>query len=114
MALDSSQLAYERARRSVGGGVGSGLRAAMAPHPLFVREASGAHVWDLDGDRYVDYVMAWGPLLLGHSDPRILAAVSDAVMRMQVVGTSHALEYVAAEAVLDAVPHGERLLWSNT
>lgn len=66
MALESSRSAFERARRSVGGGVGSGLRAAMPPHPLFVREARGAYVWDLDGDRYVDYVMAWGPLVLGH------------------------------------------------
>ncbi|MEV4143572.1 aminotransferase class III-fold pyridoxal phosphate-dependent enzyme [Amycolatopsis sp. NPDC049691] len=114
MALESSRLAFERARRSVGGGVGSGLRAAMRPHPLFVREARGAHVWDLDGDRYVDYVMAWGPLVLGHGDPRVLSAVAEVAKRMQVVGTGHALEYLAAEAVLEAVPHGERLLWSNT
>lgn len=114
MALESSQLAFERARRSIGGGVGSGLRAAMRPHPLFVREARGAHAWDLDGDRYVDYVMAWGPLVLGHGAPRVVEAVREAATRMQVVGTGHALEYLAAEAVLDAVPHGERLLWSNT
>ncbi|WGY02857.1 aminotransferase class III-fold pyridoxal phosphate-dependent enzyme [Nocardioides sp. QY071] len=114
MALESSRLAFERTRRSVGGGVGSGLRASMRPHPLFVREARGAHVWDLDGDRYVDYVMAWGPLVLGHGDPRVVEAVRDVADRMQVVGTGHELEYLAAEAVLDAVPHGERLLWSNT
>ncbi|MBB2890982.1 aspartate aminotransferase family protein [Flexivirga oryzae] len=86
----------------------------MKPHPLFVREARGAHVWDLDGDRYVDYVMAWGPILLGHSDPRVVEAVREVATRMQVVGTSHELEYLAAEGVLAAVPHGERLLWSNT
>ncbi|KAA1427841.1 aspartate aminotransferase family protein [Nocardioides antri] len=114
MALETSRVAYERARQSIGAGVGSGLRAAMLPHPLFVREARGAHVWDLDGDRYVDYVMAWGPLVLGHSDPRVVEAVREVATRMQVVGTGHELEYLAAEAVLDAVPHGERLLWSNT
>ncbi|WP_018334316.1 aspartate aminotransferase family protein [Actinomycetospora chiangmaiensis] len=114
MALESSRAAFERARRSVGGGVGSGLRAATRPHPLFVREARGAHVWDLDGDRYVDYVIGWGPLVLGHGDPRVLSAVSRATRTMQVVGTGHALEYLAAEAVLEAVPHGDRLLWSNT
>ncbi|WP_196804163.1 aspartate aminotransferase family protein [Marmoricola sp. URHB0036] len=86
----------------------------MQPHPLFVRESRGAHVWDLDGDRYIDYVMAWGPLVLGHGDPRITKAVAEVATRMQVVGTGHELEYLAAEAVLDAVPHGERLLWSNT
>ena len=114
MGLESSRAAYQRARRSIGGGVGSGLRAAMLPHPLFVREARGAHVWDLDGDRYVDHVMAWGPHVLGHGDPRIVEAVREVAGRMQVVGTGHELEYLAAEAVLDAVPHGERLLWSNT
>lgn len=114
MALESSRRAFERTRRSVGGGVGSGLRAAMLPHPLFVREARGPHVWDLDGDRYTDYVMAWGPLVLGHGNPRVVEAVREVATRMQVVGTSHELEYLAAEAVLDAVPHGERLLWSNT
>ncbi|MFF8848061.1 aspartate aminotransferase family protein [Streptomyces sp. NPDC015127] len=114
MGLESSRIAFERARRSVGAGVGSGLRAAMQPHPLFVSEARGAHVWDLDGDRYIDYVMAWGPLVLGHGDPRIVGAVRDVVARMQVVGTGHVLEYAAAESVLRAVPHGERLLWSNT
>jgi glutamate-1-semialdehyde 2,1-aminomutase len=114
MGLESSRHAFERAQRSVGGGVGSGLRAAMLPHPLFVREARGAYVWDLDGDRYIDFVMAWGPLVLGHGNPRVVEAVRDVATRMQVVGTSHELEYLAAEAVLDAVPHGERLLWSNT
>jgi glutamate-1-semialdehyde 2,1-aminomutase len=86
----------------------------MQPHPLFVSDARGAHVWDLDSDRYIDYVMAWGPLVLGHSDPRIMDAVLDVAGRMQVVGTGHVLEYAAAEAVLESVPHGERLLWSNT
>lgn len=114
MSLESSRLAFERAQRCVGGGVGSGLRASMRPHPLFVREARGAHVWDLDGEHYVDYVMAWGPLVLGHGDPRVVEAVREVATRMQVIGTSHELEYLAAEAVLDAVPHGERLLWSNT
>ena len=114
MALESSRIAFERTRRSVGGGVGSGLRASMRPHPLFVQEAQGAYVWDLDGDRYVDYVMAWGPLVLGHGDPRVVEAVREVASRMQVVGTGHELEYLAAEAVLDAVPHGERLVWSNT
>ncbi|MEV8566408.1 aminotransferase class III-fold pyridoxal phosphate-dependent enzyme [Streptomyces sp. NPDC051322] len=114
MGLESSRIAFERARCSVGAGVGSGLRAAMQPHPLFVSEARGAHVWDLDGDRYVDYVMAWGPLVLGHSDPRIMDAVLGVAGRMQIVGTGHVLEYAAAEAVLESVPHGERLLWSNT
>lgn len=114
MSLESSRVAYERACRSIGAGVGSGMRAQMRPHPLFISESRGAYVWDLDGDQYVDYVMAWGPLVLGHGDPRIVEAVRDTATRMQAAGTSHLLEYTAAEAVLEAVPHGEKLLWSNT
>lgn len=114
VGLESSRLAFERNQLSIGGGVGSGLRAAMRPHPLFVERASGARVWDLDGDPYIDYVMAWGPLLLGHGDDRVCGPVAEVMTRMQVVGTSHTLEHLAAEAVLEAVPHGERLVWSNT
>ncbi|MGW4395167.1 aspartate aminotransferase family protein [Amycolatopsis nivea] len=114
MAIDSSRTAYERTKRSVGGGVSSGLRAAMRPVPLFVESARGAHLWDLDGDRYVDYVMAWGPLVHGHSHPRVIDAVARAMTSMQVVGMGHRLEYEAAEAVLESVPGAERLLWTNT
>lgn len=114
MGLRSSLAAFERTRNSIGGGVSSGLRSSMRPHPLFVDSARGAHVWDLDGDRYIDYVMGWGPLILGHSDERILSAVRPILGKMQAVGTGHVLEYTAAEAVLGAVAHGERLLWSNT
>ncbi len=90
------------------------MRAAMRPHPLYVQRAQGAHVWDLDGDVYVDYVMGWGPLILGHSNPHVSAAVIETMSSMQLVGTGHMGEILAAEAVLDAVPHAERLLWSNT
>lgn len=114
MSLASSLAAFQRARNSVGGGVSSGLRSSMRPHPLFVAKARGAYVWDLDGDRYIDYVMAWGPLVLGHGDERVISAVRSILDCMQVVGTGHVLEYSAAEGVLAAVPHGERLLWSNT
>jgi glutamate-1-semialdehyde 2,1-aminomutase len=86
----------------------------MRPHPLFVSAARGPYLWDLDGDRYVDYVMAWGPMVLGHSEPKIVDAVRAVTSQMQAVGTGHHREYLAAEAVLEAVPHGERLVWSNT
>lgn len=112
--LDSSYEAFQRCGQSVGGGVSSGLRAAMKPHPLFVSRAAGAHVWDLSGSEYVDYVMAWGPLIAGHSHPHIIDAVMDMVPRMQMLGMGHELEYETAELVLDAVPGTERLLWTNS
>ncbi|ORX12421.1 MULTISPECIES: aspartate aminotransferase family protein [Mycolicibacterium] len=112
--LDSSLEAFRRTTRSVGGGVSSGLRAAMKPHPLFVDHAAGSRVWDLSGIEYVDYVMGWGPTIVGHSHPHIIEAVQAMVPRMQMVGMGHALEYEAAELVLDAVPGTERLLWTNS
>jgi glutamate-1-semialdehyde 2,1-aminomutase len=114
LSLDASREAFERTKLSVGGGVSSGMRAATKPHPLFVQRAKGAHVWDVDGTEFIDYVMAWGPTILGHSHPHVVRAVMDMVPRMQMVGMGHRLEYEAAEAVLDAVPGAERLLWTNS
>ncbi len=114
MAIDSSRTAFTRTQRSLGAGVSSGLRRTMQPVPLFVDRAEGAHVWDLDGDRYIDYVMAWGPLVHGHSDPHVIDAVQRVVTSMQVVGMGHRLEYEAAEAVLESVPGAQRLVWANT
>ncbi|MET9080885.1 aminotransferase class III-fold pyridoxal phosphate-dependent enzyme [Streptomyces sp. NPDC004237] len=110
----SSAAAWERAKKSIGGGVSSGLRAAMKPHPIFVDRAEGAVMWDIDGREYLDYIGGWGPMVLGHSHPGVLAAVAEVLPRMQMPGTGHVLEYEAAEAVLAAVPDAERLLWSNT
>lgn len=113
-SLDASRKAFERTKLSVGGGVSSGMRAATKPHPLFVDRARGSHVWDLDGAEFIDYVMAWGPTILGHSHPHVVDAVMEVVPRMQMVGMGHTLEYEAAEAVLAAVPGSERLLWTNS
>ncbi|CAN5167474.1 glutamate-1-semialdehyde 2,1-aminomutase [soil metagenome] len=114
LSLESSRQAFERTKLSVGGGVSSGMRAASKPHPLFVEKADGAHVWDLDGSEFIDYVMAWGPTVIGHSHPHVVKAVMEVVPRMQMVGMGHRLEYEAAELVLDAVPGAERLLWTNS
>ncbi|WP_330255738.1 aspartate aminotransferase family protein [Nocardia sp. NBC_00565] len=114
LSLDASHEAFERTKRSVGGGVSSGMRAATKPHPLFVNRAAGAHVWDLDGAEFIDYVMAWGPSIVGHSHPHVVEAVMEVIPRMQMVGMGHTLEYEAAELVLEAVPGAERLLWTNS
>jgi glutamate-1-semialdehyde 2,1-aminomutase len=78
---------YARARRRLPGGVNSPVRAmrAIGRDPLFIDRAEGAEIVDVDGNRYVDYVCSWGPLIHGHAHPEIVSAVVEAAHR----GTSY-------------------------
>jgi glutamate-1-semialdehyde 2,1-aminomutase len=98
----------------MGCGVSSGLRASMRPHPIYFERGSGASIFDVDGNAYDDYVLGWGPLIAGHSHPRIVSEVSAQVALGQTFGSGHDLEYLAAERVCEAVPGVDRILWSNT
>ena len=96
MALTSPSTAasaalYRRARAVIPGGVNSPVRAMRSvgmDAPLFVRRAEGAWIEDADGNRYVDWVMSWGPLVLGHADPEVVAAVRDAAAAGTTFGGS--------------------------
>lgn len=110
----ASYEAWRQCSELVGGGVSSGFRGAMMPHPLFITGAQGAILTDLDGRDYIDYVLGWGPMMLGHSHPGVVGAVTEVVANMQMVGMGNLLEYQAAKAVLNAIPGAQKLLWSNT
>ncbi len=117
MLIDSwpaSAAAWERAKRSLAGGVSTGMRASMKPHPLFFRGGQGPRLTDVDGNRYLDYVLGWGPVILGHGHPGLTRAVSERLGAGATFGAGHALEYEAAERVLAAIPGTERVIWSNT
>jgi glutamate-1-semialdehyde 2,1-aminomutase len=101
-----SGAAFDAARRVLPGGVTSNIRYA-APHPLFVREARGGTVWDLDGTPYIDCRLGFGPVLLGHSPEWITAAVSRALMGGTVYALPHAGEAELAEKVVAAIPGAE-------
>ncbi len=110
---------YGRARRVIPGGVNSPVRAMRAvgvDEPLFIRRAEGAYVEDVEGRRYVDWVMSWGPLVLGHADPEIVDAVREAAAEGTTFGTSTEREVELAEELVDAVPSLEmvRLVSSGT
>jgi glutamate-1-semialdehyde 2,1-aminomutase len=105
---------WDRARRSLGGGVSTGLRASMPPHPIYFDHGAGSRLWDVDGNEYVDFVLGWGPVLLGHSDPAVVDAVADQLRRGQTYGSGHDGEYEVAERICEVVPGIERVLWSNT
>ena len=108
-----SAAAFDAARRVLPGGVTSNIRYAD-PHPLFVREARGGTVWDLDGNAYVDCRLGFGPVLVGHSPEWVTAAVSRALMGGTVYALPHAGEAELAEKVVAAVPGAEMVTFCSS
>ena len=115
--LKSSQL-FARAERVIPGGVNSPVRAfrAVGREPLFIREAEGATVTDADGNRFIDYVGSWGPMLMGHAHPAIIEAVRDAASRGTSFGAPTEIEIDLAEEIARVMPSIEkvRLVSSGT
>jgi glutamate-1-semialdehyde 2,1-aminomutase len=113
-----SQQAFERACRVIPGGVNSPARAfgAVGGQPPFIEQGDGPYLFDLDGNRYLDYVGSWGPLILGHCHPRVLQAVEAALHRGASFGAPTELESRLAELIVDAVPSIEmvRMVSSGT
>ncbi len=76
--------------------------------------AKGAYIWDADGNRYVDYVLSWGPLVLGHAHPRVVKALQAAVTRGTSYGAPTALESELAQLVIDTIPSIEMIRFVNS
>ncbi|HTV72224.1 MAG TPA: glutamate-1-semialdehyde 2,1-aminomutase [Candidatus Acidoferrales bacterium] len=106
MKHERSLSAFKRARRVIPGGVNSTVRAfrAVGGAPLFVKSASGCHLTDLDDNVYIDYVMSWGPLILGHAHPAVVKAVQSAAARGTSFGAPTEAESELAELVIAMVP----------
>jgi len=106
-----SEELFTRAQKIIPGGVNSPVRAfrAVGGTPRFVARGEGAHLVDVDGNTYVDYVMSWGPLILGHAHPDVLAAARDALGRGSSYGAPTAGEVELAEKIREAVPGVERV-----
>jgi glutamate-1-semialdehyde 2,1-aminomutase len=100
-----------RARDLFPGGVNSPVRAfrGVEGEPFVVERGAGARIWDVDGNEYIDYVLSWGPLVLGHAPPRVLDAVRQAMARGTSFGIPTELEVDLATAVRDRMPHVEML-----
>jgi glutamate-1-semialdehyde 2,1-aminomutase len=95
-------------------GVASTLRLAVQPTPLFIDRGSGARIVDVDGNQYIDYTMAYGPLILGHAHPAIVDAVSGAAVRGSTFGAQHVDEARVAQALCEHVPGAERVCFSGS
>jgi glutamate-1-semialdehyde 2,1-aminomutase len=111
-----SETLFAEALRYIPGGVNSPVRAfrAVGGHPLFVDRAEKAHVFDVDGNEYVDYVGTWGPAILGHAHPRIVGAVQQAATRGTSFGIPNPLEVTMAKLVCSAVPSVEKVRMCNS
>ena len=106
MNRTESQQLIDRAQRTLVGGVNSPVRAfkGVGGHPLFFRSGQGAWLEDVDGNRYIDYVSSWGPMILGHSDPRVVAAVRSQAQQALGFGAPTELEIELAELIVERVP----------
>ncbi|HEY1868359.1 MAG TPA: glutamate-1-semialdehyde 2,1-aminomutase [Candidatus Cybelea sp.] len=111
MKLERSIAAFARARRAIAGGVNSPARAlgAVGLSPVFMKGGTGAVLYDLDGHEYIDYVMSWGALLLGHAHPAVTRAINNAVTRGTSFGTPTEVESELAELIALMMPSIERL-----
>ncbi|HSJ74120.1 MAG TPA: aminotransferase class III-fold pyridoxal phosphate-dependent enzyme, partial [Miltoncostaeaceae bacterium] len=116
LAIDRSAELFERARGVLVGGVNSPVRAmrAIGRDPVFIARAEGAHVWDADGVRYLDFLSTWGPAILGHAPPAVLGALREALPLGTSFGAPTEREVRFAEAVIDAFPSVERLRMTSS
>src|SRR6266481_3518919 len=111
-----SEELFGEALKYIPGGVNSPVRAfrAVGGQPFFVNRASGAHVWDVDGNDYLDYVGTWGPAILGHAHPKIIKAVQDAAEHGTSFGIPNPFEVTMAKLICSVVPSVEKVRMCNS
>ncbi|HEV8525156.1 MAG TPA: glutamate-1-semialdehyde 2,1-aminomutase [Terriglobales bacterium] len=114
--LDCSRELQQRAEKVIPGGVNSPVRAfrAVGGDPPFIVRGKGSRLWDADGNQYIDYVGSWGPLILGHAHPDVVAAIARANEQGSSFGASTPAEAELAEAVIEAFPSIEKLRFVNS
>jgi glutamate-1-semialdehyde 2,1-aminomutase len=105
---------YERAQNSLAGGVSSNYRMSKQPHPLFFSRGEGARIYDVDGNEYLDFMLGQGPLILGHSHPKVLQRVAEEMNRGQLYAGQHELEVSLAEKVQQHIPCAELVRFTNS
>ncbi len=116
MKTTGSDALFERAKTRIPGGVNSPVRAfkSVGRSPLFIRRAAGSHLWDVDGNEFIDYVGSWGPMILGHAHPRVIAAVKRAAETGTSFGAPTELEVNMAELICRLIPSIEVVRMVNS
>jgi glutamate-1-semialdehyde 2,1-aminomutase len=115
---DNSQQLFQRAQASIPGGVNSPVRAfkSVGGTPLFIRSAKGAHLFDVDGNRYIDYIASWGPMILGHAYGPVVDAIREQALQSTSYGAPTELEIEMAELIRSMTPNVDliRMVSSGT
>ncbi|MEM8564137.1 MAG: glutamate-1-semialdehyde 2,1-aminomutase [Pseudomonadota bacterium] len=104
--MNTSEKLFERARQHIPGGVNSPVRAfkAVGGTPVFVDRSEGAYIFDCDGKRYIDYVLSWGPMIMGHNHPRVREAVTEQSKKGLSFGAPTELEIALADRICEIMP----------
>ena len=112
----NSEKEFERAQKVIPGGVNSPARAfgAVGGHPVIIDRGEGQYLYDIDGNRYIDFVGSWGPHILGHRHPRVMASIEEALKKGTSFGAPTLLETELAELVADLVPCVEKIRMVNS
>jgi glutamate-1-semialdehyde 2,1-aminomutase len=116
MTHSKSEQLFSEALKFIPGGVNSPVRAfrAVGGQPFFVNRAKGAHVWDVDGNEYVDYVGTWGPAILGHAHPKIIFAVQAAAAQGTSFGIPNPFEVTMAKLICSWLPSVQKVRMCNS
>ena len=116
MNTTKSETLFKTAQQLIPGGVNSPVRAfgSVGGTPRFIERGEGACVWDVDGNRYIDYVLSWGPLTLGHAHPEVVAAIQQTATQGTSYGAPTKLENQLAQLVIETVPSIEMIRFVNS
>lgn len=118
MNIDKSKELFQRAQKSIPGGVNSPVRAfkSVGGDPVFLKRAKGAYLYDVDGNRYIDYINSWGPMIMGHAFEPVVEAIKERVVDSTSFGAPTELEVEMAELIVSMVPNVDliRMVSSGT
>ena len=112
--FSTSEQLYATSKKYLAAGVSSNLRLAMKPVPIFIKKASGSRMVDEDGNEYIDYILAYGPQILGHSHPVVTDTIQRQVAIGQTYGAQHQGEFELAKRITEYVPCAEKVSFCST
>ena len=111
-----SKLLFEKAQQLIPGGVNSPVRAfkSVGGTPIFMKSARGAYLYDVDGNRYIDYINSWGPMILGHAYEPVVKAIQEYATYSTSFGAPTELEIKVAELIISMVPNIDQVRMVNS